>query len=389
MRDFIYDVPTKIYFGPNQLTNLGSELNKYGKNVLITYGGGSIKRNGLYDRVINELNKGDFNIYELANIEPNPRVESVIKGAQICKENNIDVVLAIGGGSTIDCSKFICAAALEDFNPWMFFTHEKEVTKALPLVTILTLAATGSEMNSGGVISNLATNEKIGSGGDALYPRASFLDPTVTYTVSKYQTACGSADILSHIMEVYFSVDNNFYMLDSIMESLMKTVIKYTPIALEDPENYEARANIMWASTWAINTFIEEGKEHDWSCHSIEHQLSAYYDITHGLGLAILTPRWLRYCMDDTRVEKIAKFGTNVFNIPASDDVYETANKAIAALEDFFFNTCHLDSTLTSINIDDKYFEEMAAKAVNANGTINGFKHLTKEDVINIYKMCL
>lgn len=389
MKDFIYDVPTKIYFGPNQLSNLGPELQKYGKNVLITYGGGSIKRNGLYDRVISELNKGGFNIFELANIEPNPRVESVINGAQICKENDIDVILAIGGGSTIDCSKFIAAAALEEFNPWMFFTHEKKVTKALPLVTILTLAATGSEMNNGGVISNLQTNEKIGSGGDALYPKASFLDPTVTYTVNKYQTACGSADILSHIMEVYFSLDNHFYMLDSIMESLMKTVIKYTPIALQDPENYEARANIMWASTWAINSFIEEGKEHDWSCHSIEHQLSAYYDITHGLGLAILTPRWLRYCLDDEHVDKIAQFGINVFNLPETEDLYKTANQAIEKLKNFFFNTCQLDSTLTSINIDETHFEEMAKKAVKGHDYINGFKKLNKEDVINIYKMCL
>lgn len=389
MQDFIYDVPTKIYFGQNQLSNLSNELNKYGKNVLITYGSGSIKRNGLYDKVINELNKDNFNIFELANIEPNPRIESVIKGAKICKDNHIDVVLAIGGGSTIDCSKFICAAALEDFDPWLFFTYEKSVTKALPLVTILTLAATGSEMNNGGVITNLKTNEKKGSGGDALYPKVSFLDPTITYTVSKYQTACGSADILSHIMEVYFTLDDEFYMLDSIMESLMKTVIKYTPIALKDPSNYEARANIMWASSWAINSFIECGKDHDWSCHSIEHQLSAYYDITHGLGLAIITPHWLRYCLDDEHVKKIADFGINVFNLEKSDDLYDVANKAIDKLEDFLFNICELDNTLTKININDEYFNDMAIKATKGKEYINGFKKLTKEDVINIYKMCL
>ncbi len=388
MHGFILNLPTKIYFGENQLDNLGKELIKYGNNVLITYGGGSIKKIGLYDKVINHLKDYNVNIYEYFGIEPNPRIESVKEGAKLCKEKKIDVILAIGGGSTIDASKFIAASACSEIDPWEYFSKKAEITEALPLITILTLSATGSEMNGTGVLSNLKTNQKMGRDSELLIPKVSFLDPTNTYSVDKYQTACGSVDIMAHIMEVYFNNENDLYMLDTVMEGLLKTVIKYAWTAVKNPTDYEARANLMWASTWAINGFITGGKQHSWSCHSIEHQLSAYYDITHGLGLAIIIPKWLTYCLDETNVAKYYQFGINVFNINPALDKMTVAKLSIEKLNQFFYETLGLDNNLTAINITDEHFEAMAKKACKGS-IIKGFKTLTEEDVINIYKMCL
>ena len=303
MHNFIYDIPVKVYFGENQLQHLGEELCKFGKRVLLTYGGGSIKKIGLYDAVMAELKKAELEVFELSGIEPNPRIESVRRGAQMCKEHNIDVLLAVGGGSTIDATKFMAAGACVDHDPWQFLADfSTPIEKALPIISILTLSATGSEMDCGGVISNPETVDKIGRLAPAMLPKVSFLDPTVTYSVSPYQTACGSADMMSHILEVYFNMTPDLYMLDCFMEGMMKTIIKYTPVALADPENYEARANLMWTSSWAINGFINGSKRKAWSCHPMEHQLSAVYDITHGHGLAILTPRWMEYCLDESNV---------------------------------------------------------------------------------------
>lgn len=389
MNNFIYDIPTKVYFGKDQLDNLAFELKKYGKRVLLAYGGGSIKKIGLYDKIVNQIKSNGLELYELSSIEPNPRVESVKKGADICKQNKIDVVLAVGGGSTIDCSKWICASACVEHDPWEFFSKLAPVNNALPLITVLTLSATGSEMDAGGVISNTKTNDKMGRFSPLLQPKVSFLDPTNTFTVSRYQTACGSADILSHVMETYFSLENNMFMLDCFMEGLMKTVIKYTPIAIENPNDYEARANLMWASSWAINGFIKKGSQMAWSCHPMEHQLSAYYDITHGLGLAILTPRWLEYVVNEKTLPRIVQFGVNVFGIDKNLDSEEIAKKSIAMLSEFLFNTIGLDDTFTKIGITSEHFSDMAKKACGKVGVINGFVPLKEKDVIEIYKKCL
>lgn len=389
MRNFTYQAPTKVYFGDNQLFHLSEEIKTYGKRVLLCYGGGSIKKIGLYDKVMDELNKADIDVFELSGIEPNPRVESVRKGVQICKDKNIDLILAIGGGSTIDCSKWIAAGACVAHDVWDFFTTDVKPEKALPIISILTLAATGSEMNGGGVISNLETKDKIGRASNILRPKVSFLDPTNTYTVNEYQTACGSADILSHLIEVYFNREDDLYMLDCFIEGMMKTVIKYAPIAMKDPTNYEARANLMWTSSWAINGFINGGKKHSWSCHPMEHQLSAVYDITHGLGLAILTPRWMEYCLDDDNVFKYVQFGTNVFGIDSNLEPMEIARLSIKKLSDFFYNTLKLQSNFTELSINSDDFKEMAKKACLAKGgVIKGFKTLNESDVEKIYEMC-
>ena len=389
MNSFIYDIPVKVYFGRDQLSHLGTELRKFGRRVLLTYGGGSIKRNGLYDRVVTELRNADMEVYELSGIEPNPRIESVRQGVAMCKEHNVDVLLAVGGGSTIDATKFMAAGACVRHDAWEFFgAGAKPIERALPIVTILTLSATGSEMDTAGVISNLETGDKLGRLAQPLLPKVSFLDPTLTYSVSAYQTACGAADIMSHIMEVYFNMNKDLFMLDCFMEGMLKTVVKYAPVAIAEPENYEARANLMWTSSWAINGFINGGKKKAWSCHPMEHELSAVYDITHGLGLAILTPRWMEYCLDESNVDRYVSFGVNVFGIDSSLEPMAIAREAIKRLSDFFFNTLGLQSTFTEVGIKREDFGLMAKKACRY-GDIKGFKTLTEQDVVNIFEMCM
>lgn len=387
MNNFIYDIPVRVYFGENQLCHLGEELSKYGKRVLLTYGGGSIKRSGLYDAVTEEIKNAGLELYELSGIAPNPRIDSVRDGARMCKEHNIDVLLAVGGGSTLDATKWMAAGACVEHDPWDFFSKWAPVEKALPVVTILTLAATGSEMDSGGVISNPETQDKIGRLAAPLLPKASFLDPTLTYSVSPYQTACGAADMMSHIMEVYFNMEPDLYMLDCFMEGMMKTIIKYAPIAMQKPDNYEARANLMWTSSWAINGFVNGGKQQAWSCHPMEHELSAIYDITHGLGLAILTPRWMEYCLDETTVSKYVQFGVNVFGIDANLEPMDIAKQSIEKLSAFFFDTLGLDNTFTKVGIEEKDFPVMAKKACG-DGVLPGFKPLAQQDIEKIFAMC-
>ena len=388
MNPFIYEIPTKVYFGENQLGHLGEELSKYGRRVLLTYGGGSIKKTGLYDKVVAQIKHAGLELFELSGIESNPRIGSVREGAQLCKKEGIDVLLAVGGGSTIDATKYMAAGACVDFDPWDFFSKWAPIEKALPLVTVLTLAATGSEMDSGGVISNPDTQDKIGRMAAPLLPKVSFLDPTNTYTVSPYQTACGSADILSHIIEVYFNMDQDLYMLDCVMEGLMKTVLKYAPVAMAQPGNYEARANLMWASSWAINGFINGGKQQAWSCHPMEHELSAIYDITHGLGLAILTPRWMEYCLDERTVSKYVQFGVNVFGLDPSQPPMDIARQSIDALGHFLFDTLGLKRTFTQVGIEKEKFPLMAKKACE-DGVLLGFKPLAQSDIEKIFELCV
>ena len=390
MNNFIYDIPVKVYFGENQLCHLSEELPRFGKRVLLTYGGGSIKRTGLYDAIVAEVKKAGMELFELSGIEPNPRIASVRLGARMCKEHNIDVLLAVGGGSTIDATKFMAAGAKVDHDPWDFFNEKwAPITEALPIISVLTLSATGSEMDAGGVISNPETNDKIGRVvRPTLLPKVSFLDPTVTYTVSPYQTACGAADMLSHIFEVYFNMDQDLYMLDCFMEGLMKTIIKYAPIAIKEPENYEARANLMWTSSWAINGFVDGGKRQAWSCHPMEHEVSAYYDITHGLGLAIITPRWMEYCLSDQTVSKYVQYGVNVFGIDKKLPDMEIAKQAIKKTKEFLFGTLGLTSTFTALGIGDEHIPTMARKAC-AGGVLPGFVPLRQNDIEIIFRNCL
>lgn len=389
MNNFVYDIPVKVYFGESQLGNLAPEILKFGKRVLLTYGGGSIKRSGLYDRVMTELKAADCAVFELSGIEPNPRITSVRKGVEMCKEHNIDVLLAVGGGSTIDATKFMAAGACVEHDAWEFFgANAKPIERALPIVTILTLSATGSEMDAGGVITNLETQDKLGRMAAPMLPKVSFLDPTLTYTVSPYQTACGAADMMSHILEVYFNLNDDLFMLDSMMEAMLKTIVKYAPIAIAEPENYEARANLMWCSSWAINGFINGGRRKAWSCHPMEHELSAIYDIAHGHGLAILTPRWMEYCLEESNAYRYVSLGVNVFGIDPKGEPMAIAKECIERMREFMSVTLNLPDSFTKVGIKREDFAVMARKACRY-GAIRGFKTLEPEDVERIFEMCI
>ena len=387
MENFEYYAPTKIYFGKGEGQKLESIISKYGKNVLLTYGGGSIKRNGLYEKVIEALK--DYNVVELSGIEPNPRVGTVRKGIELTKANNIDVILAVGGGSTIDCSKVISVGHYYDGDVWDLVRDSSKITNGLPLVTISTMAATGSEMNKYAVITNPETNEKLGTGSDYMYPKASILDPVYTYTLPTIQTAAGSADIMSHVIENYFQQEEGTYLPDQISEGILKTCIKYCSKALLDPENYEARSNLMWASSLALSGLCETGKRGSWSCHPIEHELSAFYDITHGVGLAIITPRWMRYILSEKTVDRFVNYAKNVWNIPEEDDKFAMANKGIDATENYF-KQCGIPMNLGKLGIDDLLLEKMSIAVIKHNPELSSaYVPLTEQDVENILRNCL
>lgn len=389
MLNFTHNIPTKLYFGQGTISYLEEALRPFGTRVLLTYGGGSIKKIGLYDDVMDILKKGGFTVTELSGIEPNPRIESVEKGVLLCKENNIDVILAVGGGSTIDCSKAIASGVYyEGDDLWEMVSSRHGRLKALPLVDILTLSATGSEFDCGGVISNMQLNQKIGN--SYTYPAVSICDPTYTFSVSTYQTAAGSADIMSHIFEGYFSRTMDSDLSDGIAETILKSVMKNCPIAIQEPDNYDARANLMANAAVACSGIPEYGKQGTgWPCHGMEHELSAYYDITHGVGLAILTPRWMRHILakDSTSLPRFVKFAKNVMGLTGQEDM-ELAKAGIDALESYFKST-GIPMTLSELGIGCEHFEAMAAHA-NAGGHLkNAFVELTNKDIVDIYYACL
>ena len=379
-------MPTEIFFGRNQIEVLGKQLKKENaKSVLLVYGKGSIKRSGLYDKILSLLAENSIKVTELPGIAPNPRISSVAKGVELCRENKVDFIIAAGAGSVIDCSKAIAAARYYSGDPWDFFIRRTSVKKALPLCAILTLAATGSEMNGGCVLTNEKTLEKLPMGSVRLKPRFSILDPAYTFTLPKNQTVAGIADIMSHVFEQYFSYPDAS-LQDHMSEAVLKTVIENAPVVVAEPENYEARANIMWAGTVALNGLLELGKDGDWATHMIEHELSAKYDITHGTGLAILTPHWMKHVLDEENCYKFAAYGRNVWGITEKDDM-EAALQAIEKTSDFF-KSIGLPQKLSEIGIDDSKFDEMAESALK-NSRIGTFKELGKKDIVEIYRKSL
>ncbi|MGN1133588.1 MAG: iron-containing alcohol dehydrogenase [Oscillospiraceae bacterium] len=384
MENFNYSIPTVIHFGKGQISHL-SELKKSGDKVLLVYGGGSIKRTGIYDEAMKILSDAEISVIELAGVQPNPRIESVRKGVKLCRENDIDMVLAIGGGSTIDCAKVIAAGACYDGDAWDLVLDGSKIKAALPVYTVLTLSATGSEMDEFAVISDLSKNEKWGTGSDLVKPVMSVLDPTYTFSVSAKQTAAGTADMMSHTFENYFTNVKGADLQGHMCEAVLKTCIKNAPIALAEPDNYDARANLMWAGSLAINGLLSYGSEVGWCVHPMEHELSAFYDITHGEGLAIITPVWMRFVLekDPSKAKQIADYGRNVWDLRGSDD--EAAKAAIDKTAEFFFRTMKMPANLRAVGITEKtHFNEMAEKA--AAGCDGSFVPLTKEDIISIYE---
>ena len=385
MDNFKFHASTEILFGKDQINALPDVLSRYGKNVLLAYGGGSIKKSGLYDTIMTLLR--DFNVYGLADIEPNPHITSVERGAKLCRQHKIDVILAVGGGSVIDCSKVVAAAALYEGHAWDLVMDPNLITKALPLVTVLTLAGTGSEMNKGAVITNPKIQMKKGTGNWATMPKTSIIDPSYLYTLPARQTAAGSADIFSHVLENYFKNTPDAYVQDKIAEGLLQTVIKYAPIALKTPDDYSARANLVWASSLALNGLTGSGKGGSWSVHPIEHELSAYYDLTHGIGLAILTPAWMRHILNIETVDKFVDYALNVWHLPKIDDKFKLALQGIEATEDFF-KSLGIPMSLSEVGINNERFEMMAERAVELGYLHYSYVPLNVQDVIEILNAC-
>ena len=384
MENFIYSIPTDIYFGKGQIRHLPKIITKYGKRVLLVYGGGSIKRNGIYDTICDLLKKEGIAFWELSGVEPNPRITSVRKGVDICRQYDIEVVVPVGGGSAIDCAKAVASAVSYEGDAWDLLIDPSRIVSVLPVITVLTLTATGSEMGRSAVISNMDTNDKKGFAHPDMRPKASILDPTYTFTVNAYQTAAGTADIMSHIIEAYFSKEEG-YMQDRMAEGLLKTCIAYGSKAIAQPDDYEARANLLWTGSWAMNNVLKLGKNIPWSVHPMEHQLSAYYDITHGAGLAILTPHWMEYVLDETTADKFAEYARNVWDVSlAVQDPMQTAKEGIRRTAEYF-QKLGLPSTLREAGITDTdRFEAMAKKA--ATETKQAYRTLTKEDILCIFQ---
>jgi len=383
MQNFDYMTPTRLIFGENAIDKLHDVMASIGKRVLLTYGGGSIKKIGLYDKVIDIL-KDDFEITELPGIQPNPKYDpSVLEGVRLCKENDIEVILSVGGGSVLDCSKAIAAGAKYDGDPWDLITYKVKAQAALPIVDILTLAATGSEYDSGGVISRTDTNDKIGYIDPLLYPVCSFLDPRYTFTVSRKQTAAGCADAMNHIIEQYFCEDSTL-LNDGFCEAGLKSLMVNTRKCLENPEDYTARAEMMFACTLGCNGIYSLGNsDSGWPCHGIEHALSAYYDITHGEGLAIITPRWMRHILNDHTLERFVKYGVNVFGIDAALPGYEIADKAIDATY-AFFESIGIPMHLREVGIGEERLDEMARHIAVNEGLEDAYVPLTEKDIKDI-----
>ncbi len=382
--DFTYYNPTKIYFGKNSLQKLKGELQHYGKNILLAYGGGSIKKNGLYDQVMHILKEANKTVFELSGIMPNPTYKKLMEGATMVKENHIDFILAVGGGSVIDCVKGIAASAYCE-DPWKKYWVNQEglSNPSVPLGAILTMVGTGSEMNGGSVITNEEEKKKVGHGfPPSVYPKFSILNPEFTYSVPQYQMVSGIYDIMSHLMEQYFSgSDDN--VSDDLIEALLKSVIKSTRVALKDPTNYEARSNIMWASTLALNNLVGCSKEQDWQVHKIEHQLGAYTDCAHGMGLAAITIPYFKHIYS-FGLDKFVRYATEVWGVsPLNKTKDQIALEGIDALARFI-KECGMASTLKELGATKEMLEKIA------NSTVQGgrYKKVNHTEILQILQEC-
>lgn len=382
MQNFEYRTPTHLIFGQGVIEKLPGVMAQFGKKILLTYGGGSIKKIGLYQKVL-ELLDG-FQIVELPGIQPNPKYDpSVLDGVRLCKEHQVDVILAVGGGSVLDCSKAIAAGACYEGDPWDLITYKVKAKSALPIVDILTLAATGSEYDSGGVISRTETNDKIGYMDPLLYPAVSFLDPTYTFSVSKKQTCAGIADAINHILEQYFCEDSTL-MNDGFCEAGIKSLMVNGKACLENPTDYRARAEMMFTCTLACNDIMSLGNSPSgWPMHGIEHALSGYYDITHGEGLAIITPRWMKHILSERTLPRFVKYGVNVFGIDASLPPMEIAEKAIEKTYKFF-EGIGIPMHLREVGIDSSRIDEMAHHVAINEGLEKAYAPLTEKDIKEI-----
>lgn len=382
--DFTYSNPTRLYFGKNALDGLAKELSNYGKNILLTYGGGSIKKSGIYDSVIAILKSAGKNIIELPGVMANPTSEKLLEGAKLARENNIDLILAVGGGSVCDYSKAVSVSAYYDGDPWekYFLKMEEPSCKIIPVGCVLTMVGTGSEMNGGSVITNHAQKLKIGHVfGDNVFPKFSILNPEYTFTVPQYQMVAGFFDIMCHILEQYLSgTDDNTS--DYISEGLMKSLVNSSRIAVKNPKDYEARSNIMWTATWALNTLIAKGKSTDWEVHMIGQAVGAYTNATHGMTLSAVSLAYYRHILKDG-LKRFARFAVNVWGVNSegkSDS--EVAEEGLKAFE-AWMKEIGVVLSLKELGVTQEMYEGIADATFLLEG---GYRKLTRAEVIEILK---
>ena len=365
MNNFIFHNPMRIFFGKGTDDQVGKLTKQFGgSRVLLHYGTGSIKKSGLYDKVVKQLKNEGLFVLELGGVVPNPRLSLIREGIRLCKEHKIDFILAVGGGSVIDSAKGIAAGAVNEKEIWDYYMDWNNViTSALPLGVVLTLPATGSEASLGTVVTEDETGLKRYFSNELLVPKFSIMNPELTYTMPKYQIGCGCADILAHLMERYFTQTEHVDFTDRLLEGSMRTILNYAPMAMKDPTNYDVRAEIMWVGTLAHCGLLGTGRLEDWASHDIEHELAGIYDIAHGAGLAIMFPAWMKYVYHANK-KRFVQFAVRVFDVDlAFEDEDAIILEAISRLE-AWFKTLELPTRLSEIDIDDSRFEEMSQKAM-------------------------
>jgi len=385
MDNFTFRNPTKIIFGRGAEKQVGAECAVFGSPILLHYGGGSIKKSGLYDTITASLKDAGVEFVELAGVKPNPRLSLVKEGIAICREKGVKLILAVGGGSVIDSSKTIAAGVPYDGDVWDFFTFKGEPQEALPVGTVLTIPAAGSESSNGCVINNEDGDLKRAFDSDHIYPHFSALNPEAAFTLPDYQVACGTADIMAHLMERYFTNTKRVELMDRLIESAIKTVINNVHAVLETRDDYDSWAEIMWSGTLAHNNLLNTGRQGDWASHDIEHELSAVYDVAHGAGLAVIFPAWMKHVYKHD-VDRFAQFAVRVFDVDHSFFSPEkTALEGIKRLTELF-KSMGLPVNLEGLGITDDRFEEMAAKCTTY-GPVGHFVPLDKYGVEAVYRL--
>jgi alcohol dehydrogenase YqhD (iron-dependent ADH family) len=385
VQNFTFQNATRIVFGKATESETGKETAPFAKKVLLHSGGGSVRKSGLLDRVIASLKAAGIQFVELPGAQPNPRLGLVREGIRICREKGIGFVLAVGGGSVIDSAKAIAIGVPYTGDVWDFYLKKVPVKESLPVGVVLTIPAAGSEASNGSVITNDDGMFKKDAGGECMRPKFAIMNPELTFTLPPYQTACGAADIMAHVMERYFTPVTGVDFTDRMCEATLTTIIDNVPVALAAPTHYDARAEIMWASTVAHNDLLSTGRGGDWASHMIEHELSGIYDVAHGAGLAVVFPAWMRY-VHRTDLPRFARFATRVWGVePRFNDLERTALEGIARMK-AFFHGIGLPTTLAELGVPVDRLEEMAKKATE-RGPLGSFQKLATRDVLEIYRL--
>lgn len=388
MQNFKFESPTSFLFGKETEMNVGSEVKKYGNKVLLHYGGGHIKKNGLYDRVIGSLRQQNIEIVELGGVKANPDVGLVREGIELCKKENVEVILAVGGGSVIDSAKAIGIGVYYDGDVWDFFLKKVPVEKMLPLGVVLTIPATGSEASNTTVVTNSEHGHlKRALSHSCLRPDFAVMNPELTYSLPAYQTAAGGVDIMSHVLERYFTLEPDCGLTDRLCEATLKTMIKQLPVVLKEPENYGARAEVMWAGTIAHNGILGVGRSEDWGSHMLGHELSAFYDMTHGATLSIIIPNWMEYVYQ-TDMARFVKYAVDIWGV--ENDVFHPEETALMGIHKTkeFFKSLGMPVSFADAGIGAEKIDEMAENCTRF-GEVGGFVKLNREDCACIYRASL